>query len=196
LVGWYLHPPVSSGRASSQEDDLPGSGLQTEPLQQPIETILLCHGNAENVAQSAAYIGDRLRSTLNAEVFVFDYRGFGKSEGVPDERGVLEDAEAALEWFQKKSGKSPSEMILVPWLPIRYVMRNQFHSVDWIRDFSGPVFQSHGAADRLIPISMGRDLFDAAPTGNKQFIAVEGMSHLDPLPEDYWGQLLAYIDSL
>ena len=75
-------------------------------------------------------------------------------------------------------------------------MRNQFRSVDWIRDFSGPVFQSHGAADRLIPISMGRDLFDAAPTGNKRFIAVEGMSHLDPLPEDYWGQLSQFIDSL
>ena len=136
-----------------------------------------------------------LRSTLNAELFVFDYRGFGKSEGVPFEQGVLEDSEAALEWLKNKSGKSSDQIIIAghsiggapavhlaasqgakalvlqrtfnaitepaaykfPWLPIRYVMRNQLRSVDWIKDFSGPVFQSHGMEDRLIPIRMGRE---------------------------------------
>ena len=229
LVGWYLPPPAVDAAAENQpeHEDL-------ESGQQSVETILLCHGNAENVSQSATYIGEMLRRTLNAELFVFDYRGFGKSEGVPAERGVLEDSEAAFEWLKTKSGKSPSEIILVghsigggpavhlaskhgakslvlqrtfnaitepaakqfPWLPIRYVMRNRFRSIDKIRDYPGPVFQSHGTADRLIPIHMGRELFDAAPTKTKQFISVEGMGHLDPLPENYWGQLSQFIESL
>lgn len=231
LVGWYLPPPEiqqdPSGENASDE------GLTPEDAHQ-IETILLCHGNAENVAQSAGYIGNMLRTTLNAELFVFDYRGFGKSEGVPAEQGVLEDAEAALEWLKEKTGKSPREMILVghsigggpavhlaskqgakalvlqrtfnaltepaanqyPWLPVRYVMRNQFRSVDWIEQFRGPLFQSHGEADRLIPVHMGRELFDAAPTTRKRFFAVDGMTHWDALPGDYWGQLARFIDRL
>lgn len=239
LVGWYLPPPSIGGgivadvvEQETQEGD---DGQENhEPAEQPVQTILLCHGNAENVAQSAAYIGEMLRRTLNAELFVFDYRGFGKSEGVPAERGVLEDSEAAYEWLKTKSGKSPSEIILVghsigggpavhlaskhgakllvlqrtfnaltepaanqyPWLPIRYVMRNQFRSIDWIKDYSGPVFQSHGTADRLIPIHMGRELFDTAPTKAKQFFSVEGMGHLDPLPENYWEQLSQFVERL
>lgn len=225
LVGWYLHPAALPEESTEDSDQ--------KPARSP-ETILLCHGNAENVAQSAAYIGDMLRQTLNAEVFVFDYRGFGKSEGVPAEQGVLEDSEAALEWLQEKSGKESSEIILVghsigggpathlastrgakalvlqrtfnaisepaanqfPWLPIRYVMRNQFRSIDWIKGFHGPLFQSHGTADTLIPIRMGRGLFDAAPTMKKVFLAIDGMSHLDPLPVDYWGKLGGFVHSV
>lgn len=218
LIGWYLHPP------NLGEDELP-----EKP--KPIETILLCHGNAENVAQSAAYIGDMLRKSLVAEVFVFDYRGFGKNDGTPDEKGVLADSEAALSWLKQKTGKPADKIILVghsigggpavhlaaihgakvlvlqrtfsaltepaanqyPWLPIRYVMRNQFRSVDKIKDFHGPVFQSHGVDDRLIPIQMGRDLFDAAPTTDKRFIAVKGMNHLEPLPKSYWAELAEFV---
>jgi len=228
LVGWYLHPPAFPEALGEGDEE---SGQESANLP---ETILLCHGNAENVAQSAAYVGDTLRQTLNAEVFVFDYRGFGKSAGVPAEQGVLEDSVAALEWLQEKSGKPASEIILVghsigggpatylastvgakalvlqrtfnaitepaanlyPWLPIRYVMKNQFRSIDWIKDFHGPVFQSHGTADRLIPIHMGRDLFDAAPTNEKEFISVDGMTHLEPLPSDYWVKLNNFIDDV
>ena len=222
LVGWYLHPPSLPEESEEVLNQTSASST---------ETILLCHGNAENVAQSAAYIGDMLRQTLNAEVFVFDYRGFGKSEGVPTEKEVLEDSEAAFEWLQVKSGKPASEIIVAghsiggapathlastvgaktlvlqrtfnaitepaakkfPWLPIRYVMRNQLRSVDWIKNFHGPVFQSHGTADTLIPIDMGRDLFNAAPTNKKEFITVDGMSHLDPLPVDYWEKLRDFV---
>ncbi len=223
LVGWHLHPYLQTAVE-------PGNAAPAKP----IETILLCHGNAENVAQSAAYIGDMLRKTLNAEVFVFDYRGFGKSEGRPNEQGVLADSEAALAWLMRKSGKPAEQIVLVghsigggpavhlaanqgakllvlqrtfnaitepaaeqyPWLPIRYVMRNQFRSVDKIKSFHGPLFQSHGMEDRLIPIEMGRDLFAVAPTTNKRFVAIEGMSHLDPLPENYWSQLSEFVESL
>ena len=203
-------------------------------LKVPVETVLLCHGNAENVAQSAAYVGNMVRESLNAEVFVFDYRGYGKSEGTPNEQGVLEDSEAALAWLMKKSGKSADQIIILghsiggalavhlaasqgaralilqrtfnaiaepaanmfPWLPIRYVMRNKLRSIDKIPDYHGPLLQSHGTADTLIPIKMGRELFDAAPGANKEFIAFEGMGHLDPLPDRYWSQLSQFIDNL
>ena len=95
LVGWYLRKPIM----------LPNSG--------PDRTVLVCHGNAENVAQSAGYTGACFREALGADVFAFDYRGYGKSEGSPHEAGVLADSEAALEWLCEKTGKSPDEIILV-----------------------------------------------------------------------------------
>ena len=236
LVGWYLPPPEIQEAPSGESaaDEKPTGDSVSPEDGRPIETILLCHGNAENIAQSAGYMGNMLRTSLNAELFVFDYRGFGKSEGVPAEQGVLQDAEAALKWLNEKTGMSPAEIILVghsigggpavhlaskhgakalvlqrtfnaltepaanqyPWLPIRYVMRNQFRSVDWIKEFHGPLFQSHGTADRLIPIHMGRELFDAAPTTKKRFFAVDGMTHWDALPEEYWRQLARFIDRL
>ena len=92
LVGWYL--PRPDGEPSGR-------------------TILLCHGNAENVAQSSAYVGRYMRQVLKADVFVFDYRGYGKSQGTPDEPGVLADADSALEWLCERTGKKPSEIIIV-----------------------------------------------------------------------------------
>jgi pimeloyl-ACP methyl ester carboxylesterase len=50
------------------------------------------HGNAGNIAPRAF---DHLFHDLRLNVFVFDYRGYGRSSGSPDERGTYLDARAA-----------------------------------------------------------------------------------------------------
>lgn len=95
LVGWYMKKPLII------------------PIGSPDRTVLLCHGNAENVAESAGYTGEYFRHSLIADVFVFDYRGYGKCEGTPHEAGVLADSEAALKWLCYKTGKSPKDIIIV-----------------------------------------------------------------------------------
>jgi uncharacterized protein len=62
--------------------------------------ILLCHGNAGN-------IGDRLdacRALLATGVgaFLFDYRGYGRSQGRPSEEGTYLDAQAAYQWLRQR----------------------------------------------------------------------------------------------
>ena len=59
------------------------------------------------------HLGDRLRNVLNADVLVLDYRGYGKSEGTPNEPGLLADAEAALEWLNQRTGTAPEDVIVV-----------------------------------------------------------------------------------
>ena len=56
--------------------------------------ILYCHGNKHNMD---AY-WDRIEflRTLGADIFTFDYRGFGLSEGSSSQEGMYADAEAAL----------------------------------------------------------------------------------------------------
>jgi hypothetical protein len=74
LSGWVMRPPADAA----------------DPL-----WILICHGNAGNLSEGGRaehYAGLR---ALGLGIFAFDYRGYGESEGAPDERGVYLDALAA-----------------------------------------------------------------------------------------------------
>tara|TARA_B100000745_G_scaffold278356_1_gene209351 strand:- start:48 stop:284 length:237 start_codon:yes stop_codon:yes gene_type:complete len=44
----------------------------------------------------------QMHNVLGVNVFIFDYRGYGKSEGKPSERGVYRDAEAAIKYLQNR----------------------------------------------------------------------------------------------
>ena len=84
---------------------------------------------------------------------------------------------------------------LYPWFPVRMLVRTKFDSVEKIRDYRGPLLQCHGDADTLVPIEMGRRLFDAAP-GPKQFITIPGGDHNQLPPSDYYDTLAEMIRSL
>ena len=45
-----------------------------------------------------------LHDRVGVAVLVFDYRGYGKSEGTPNEAGVLADALAARAWLAERAG--------------------------------------------------------------------------------------------
>ena len=44
-----------------------------------------------------------LHGRLKANVLFFDYRGYGFSEGVPTQDGLIRDARAALRWLWKRA---------------------------------------------------------------------------------------------
>lgn len=58
-------------------------------------TILICHGNVENLSTHVKL--DLWLIDAGYNLFIFDYRGYGRSEGQPDVQGINRDAEAALE---------------------------------------------------------------------------------------------------
>ncbi|MFC1485833.1 alpha/beta hydrolase, partial [Candidatus Latescibacterota bacterium] len=68
------------------------------PAQAARGTILFCHGNAGNISHRLESIG--IFHELRLNVFIFDYRGYGESEGHPSEAGIRLDAEAALGWIE------------------------------------------------------------------------------------------------
>jgi fermentation-respiration switch protein FrsA (DUF1100 family) len=72
-------------------------------------TFLALHGNAGNVADRAA-VYEFLRDTP-ANVLALEYRGYGRSEGKPSERGVYRDAEAAYLYLVNKKGKDPKTIV-------------------------------------------------------------------------------------
>jgi pimeloyl-ACP methyl ester carboxylesterase len=63
------------------------------PARQARGTVLLMHGNAGNIAHRIGYA--TMFNRLGYSILLFDYRGYGKSGGHPDEPGTYRDAEAA-----------------------------------------------------------------------------------------------------
>ena len=58
-------------------------------------TLLFFHGNAGNISHRLDSIA--IFNRMNLDVFIFDYRGYGQSQGRVSETGTYLDAEAA--WF-------------------------------------------------------------------------------------------------
>jgi fermentation-respiration switch protein FrsA (DUF1100 family) len=58
-------------------------------------SILICHGNVENLSTHVKL--DLWLVDAGYNLFIFDYRGYGRSEGTPEVQGINRDAEAALE---------------------------------------------------------------------------------------------------
>jgi pimeloyl-ACP methyl ester carboxylesterase len=74
--------------------------------------ILICHGNAGNLSEGGRaehYAGLR---DLGLGIFAFDYRGYGESEGAPDERGVYLDAVAAYRQLRDSLGVPPERIVI------------------------------------------------------------------------------------
>jgi len=82
----------------------PGRAVASSP------TLLFCHGNAGNISHRLDKAA-RLIST-GANVFLFDYRGYGQSSGGPSEKGMYRDAEAAYQYLTATKGLRDKSIIL------------------------------------------------------------------------------------
>ena len=83
---------------------------------------------------------------------------------------------------------------MLPLLPAKLLMVNQFDSVSKIGDYRGPLLQTHGDADRLIPMELARRLH-AAANEPKQFIPVSGGSHNSSRSRQFHDALWVFLQS-
>jgi hypothetical protein len=72
--------------------------------------VLFCHGNAGNISHRLDSI--RIFHNLGLGVLIFDYRGYGRSKGTPDEEGTYRDAEAAWDYLVNSLHVAPERIIL------------------------------------------------------------------------------------
>lgn len=64
-------------------------------------TVLMFHGNAGNIGHRVPIAGV-LEKHMGVNVFMLEYRGYGKSTGTPDEKGLNIDAQTALDFMRKR----------------------------------------------------------------------------------------------
>jgi fermentation-respiration switch protein FrsA (DUF1100 family) len=60
-------------------------------------TVIFCHGNAGNISHRLEKI--KFFHTLGCNVLIFDYRGYGRSNGKPSENGLYQDIQGAYEYL-------------------------------------------------------------------------------------------------
>lgn len=63
-----------------------------------------------------------------------------------------------------------------PWAPVRWLMLDQYRSIDRIGAVDMPVLILHGDRDSVIPFEMGERLFEAAPRP-RTFVRMVGSDH-------------------
>ncbi len=80
------------------------------PAEHERGVILFCHGNGGNISHNIDNLV--IFYKLNMSVFIFDYRGFGFSEGRTTESGTYLDSEAAWNYLVKTRSISPDRIVI------------------------------------------------------------------------------------
>ncbi len=73
-------------------------------------TLIWFHGNAGNISHRLDNIG-LLHRRLGIHIFIFDYRGYGQSDGRPSEAGLYRDARAALATLRRHPQVRPDRIV-------------------------------------------------------------------------------------
>ena len=188
LFGWYVESSTTSG------------------------VVLWCHGNAGNIINRLENLRELYRIGLS--VFLFDYRGYGRSQGRPSEEGLYQDAQGAHDYLTRTRMILPERIILFGrslgaavagelavqkpavglilessfpsigavakfhygGLPVHWLLGADFPLIDRLPHLSLPKLIIHGDQDDIIPLELGRQVFEAAKPP-KFFYLIAGANH-------------------
>ena len=73
-------------------------------------TLLYCHGSAGSIAHQVGVFRHMRRMKVN--LLGFDYRGYGRSEGQPSEKGLYADACAAYDYLVGELDQDPASILI------------------------------------------------------------------------------------
>lgn len=90
------------------------------PVENPRAVVLYLHGNGGDLSWRTRRLRD-LQQNRKVSVFIFDYRGYGKSEGIPTVPGAIADAEAAR---TELLGERLFRKRMLSYLVARWVVRS------------------------------------------------------------------------
>jgi len=79
--------------------------FKSKKAEKPRAQFVFFHGNGENLTSHFATLAWIL--PFGYDYLIFDYRGYGKSEGTPTPQGTVEDGEAAIRYLYHRNPKIP-----------------------------------------------------------------------------------------
>lgn len=91
------------------EDGLRLNGWWIPGTGSPV-TLIWFHGNAGNISHRLESIKLR-RDRLGINIFIFDYREYGRSEGKVSEEGTYRDGNAAVRYLRGRAGLDPAKIV-------------------------------------------------------------------------------------
>ena len=82
-----------------------------------------------------------------------------------------------------------------PFLPVRLLLRDRYHTAEHLRAYSGPMAVLLAAEDRVVPAKLGRELYEGFD-GPKRLWEIEGADHntlFDRTGSELWEQILGFL---
>lgn len=107
IHGWFI---PAAERAGDDAGPTPGSGRGGSSASVRPTTLLFFHGNAENIGGCVDLAA--LARPAGHNLLLLDYRGYGKSEGRPSERGLYRDGKAALLHLRSRQDVDPGRIVV------------------------------------------------------------------------------------
>lgn len=202
----------------------------------PKATVVFSHGNAGSISYHMGFVMWLAEAGYN--VLMYDYRGFGKSGGSVDRRGMIDDVKAAFAYAAKRKdvdhtrlisyghslggaqsvtalGETPVKGLRAIIIDGAFASYQKMASViggqlgaslvtdelspkDFVEKLAPvPLLVVHGDRDEVVPLSQGKQLFEAAGQP-KTFFEVKNGRHGTSLSENdgaYRKKLIAWLDA-
>jgi len=116
--------------------------------------------------------------SLNASPRQLVYFGHSLGSAIAAELAVAHPPAALVLQAPFSSAREMSRRLAVPWVAAfwRLISRVHYDTLTCVRSVDTPVWVSHGDSDRVIPVSMGREVFAAARVRGELLI-VSGADH-------------------
>jgi len=200
-------------------------------------TVVFSHGNAGSIGYHLGFCTWLAEASYN--VIIYDYRGFGKSGGTVDRRGMIDDVKAAFAYARKRPdidtnrlvsyghslggaqsvtalGEAPVKGLraividgaFASYLAMARIVGGQLGASlvtdelapkDFVKNLSPvPLLVVHGDQDEVVPVSQGKQLFEAAGQP-KTFFEVKTGRHGTSLSDDggaYRKKMIAWLDGV
>ena len=198
-------------------------------------TVVFSHGNAGSISYHLGFCAWLAEASYN--VIIYDYRGFGKSGGTVDRRGMINDVKAAFAYARKRADIDPTRLISyghslggaqsvtalgeTPVKGLRAIVidgafasyrkmaeviggqlgaslvSDELAPKDFVKKLAPvPLLVVHGSHDEVVPVSQGRQLFEAAGQP-KTLFEVKSGRHGTALSDDhgaYRKKMIAWLD--
>lgn len=202
-------------------------------------TVVHLHGNAMNMTAHFSFVDWLPARGFN--VFAFDYRGYGASDGTPDRRGVYEDSLAAFEHVLARPDVDRTRVVVLgqslgaanalavlgregtrgvravvadsAFFSYRSIVEDKIGAMPVLAALRGPLSLAvigddyspgptvgriapvpllflHGEADRVIPCSHSKRLFDAAKEPKTLWL-VPRADHTEAITDRRWQDRIA-----
>ncbi len=200
-------------------------------------TVVFSHGNAGSISYHMGFVMWLAEAGYN--VLMYDYRGFGKSGGTVDRRGMIDDVKAAFAYAAKRKdvdhtrlisyghslggaqsvtalGETPVKglrAIIIDGAFASYqtmasviggqlgasLVTDELSPKDFVKKLSPvPLLVVHGDRDEVVPISQGKQLYEAAGQPKTLFEVKTGR-HGTALSADqgaYRKKMIAWLDGV
>ena len=82
-----------------------------------------------------------------------------------------------------------------PFLPVSLLLREEYDTAGWLKDYEGEVVIIHGIEDEIVPVELAKELYESIPSNKKTFITIKDTDHNTLLGRsEVWEKVITFLN--